>query len=414
VADLPTFRKPQQPPKTPEDRILVWKKLFSVRERLYIEPGEVTSLMHMFYVPKGSKDIRMVYNGTASGVNDCLFWPHFSLPTIQQASRALAEGYYQADMDMGEMFLNFILGKKLRPYSGVDVTHIRTTKADLQHFEPEPLTDIPDWEKERLRAWERWGRNWMGMIDSPGRSVQLIIVAKELVLGDRRREDNPFRWFGVILNLPATPRYRPAMPWVYKSRRDGLIANDCFLYVDDNKMTGPTALDCWRGASRFSSGLTHLGIQDAKRKRTSPTLNPGPWAGSVLHTEGGLHALSSAKQWSKAKELIKEAIELLDARDDGLLPHHQLLQIRGFLVYVSRLYPWMPPYLKGMHLTVEAWRPGRDKDGYKLKESELRERPHIVWDWSADRWMDLTEEEYAELTGEKVKPPELVRPVERL
>lgn len=162
----------------------------------------------------------------------------------------------------------------------------------------------------------------------------------------------------MILNLPATPRYRPAMPWVYKSRRDGLIANDCFLYVDDNKMTGPTALDCWRGASRFSSGLTHLGIQDAKRKRTSPTLNPGPWAGSVLHTEGGLHALSSAKQWSKAKELIKEAIELLDARNDGLLPHHRLLQIRGFLVYVSRLYPWMPPYLKGMHLTVEAWRPG--------------------------------------------------------
>lgn len=87
--------------------------------------------MHMFYVPKGLKDIRMVYNGTASGVNDCLFWPHFSLPTIMQASRGLAEGYYQADMDIGEMFLNFILGKKLCPYSGVDVTHIRTTKADL-------------------------------------------------------------------------------------------------------------------------------------------------------------------------------------------------------------------------------------------------------------------------------------------
>lgn len=160
--------------------------------------------------------------------------------------------------------------------------------------------------------------------------------------------------------------------------------------------------------------MTHLGIQDAKRKRTSPTMNPGPWAGSVMHTEGGLYSLSSEKQWSKARELIQEATELLDLRVDGLIPHHRLLQIRGFLVYVLRSYPWMPPYLKGMPLTVEAWKPGRDKEGFKLKATELRDRPHIMWDWMADRWTDLAVEEYAELTGEQVKPPELVRPVERL
>ena len=78
----------------------------------------------LFYVPKGLKDIRMIYNGTASGVNDWLFAPHFSLPTITQAMRARAEGYYQADMDIGEMFLNFMLGEELRQYSGVDVTHL--------------------------------------------------------------------------------------------------------------------------------------------------------------------------------------------------------------------------------------------------------------------------------------------------
>jgi hypothetical protein len=85
IADLPTFRKPQQPPKTPEDRVMVWKKLYSVQERNYIEPGKVVSLMHFFYVPKGLKDIRMVYNGTASGLNDCLLGLLFSLPTITQA-----------------------------------------------------------------------------------------------------------------------------------------------------------------------------------------------------------------------------------------------------------------------------------------------------------------------------------------
>jgi hypothetical protein len=30
IADLPTFKKPQQPPRTVEDRVIVWKKLYSV------------------------------------------------------------------------------------------------------------------------------------------------------------------------------------------------------------------------------------------------------------------------------------------------------------------------------------------------------------------------------------------------
>jgi hypothetical protein len=176
------FRKPQQPPKTPEDRVMVW-----------IEPGEVVSLMHFFYVPKGLKDIRMVYNVMASGLNDCLLGLHFSLPTITQAMRSLAEGYYQADMGIGEMFLNFILGEELRPYSGVDVTHIRTQRSDLQHHEPWPLEDIQDWERERIRVWERFCRNWMGMVDSPQRSCQMMIKAKEIAFGDRRQRSNPFK-----------------------------------------------------------------------------------------------------------------------------------------------------------------------------------------------------------------------------
>lgn len=262
--------------------------------------------MHFFYVPKGLKDIRMVYNGTSSGVNDCLFGPHFSLPTITQATRALAEGYYQADMDIGEMFLNFMLGEELRPYSGVDVTHICTQRGDLQHHEPEPLDDIPNWERDRTRAWERWVRNWMGMIDSPYRSCHMMFIAKEIAFGDRNQRSNPFRWHVVVLNLPGTKSYNSKMPWVYKRRQDGAIANDCFIYVDDNKTTGSTSLECWKTSCRFWSKITNLGVQDAKRKRTSPTLRPGPWAGSVAHTDGGLFSLVSGKQWSKTKELVAE------------------------------------------------------------------------------------------------------------
>ena len=87
--EFPHFTKPQQAPKTPEDRIKCWQKLYKVRERLYINVGLVLSLMHMFYVPKGDSDVRMVYNGAASGINECLFAPHFGLPVILYVLRSL-------------------------------------------------------------------------------------------------------------------------------------------------------------------------------------------------------------------------------------------------------------------------------------------------------------------------------------
>jgi hypothetical protein len=51
------------------------------------------------------------------------------------------------------------------------------------------------------------------------------------------------------------------------------------------------------------------------------------------------------------------------------LSHKELLADRGFLVYVTRTYPAMIPYLKGFHLTIEMWRGGRDSDGWKLKDA---------------------------------------------
>lgn len=137
MREFPSFTKPQQAPKTPEDRVMCWQKLYKMRERLY-NVGLVLSLMHMFYMPKGDSDIRMVYNGAALGINECLFAPHFGLPVILYVLRSLRPGYYQADMDIGKMFPNFILGEQLCPYSGVDVTHICTTAEDLPHHLPTP------------------------------------------------------------------------------------------------------------------------------------------------------------------------------------------------------------------------------------------------------------------------------------
>jgi hypothetical protein len=53
------------------------------------------------------------------------------------------------------------------------------------------------------------------------------------------------------------------------------------------------------------------------------------------------------------------------------LPLQRLLEIRGFLIYVVRTYPWLNPYIKGLHLTVDSWRPGREASGFKLRGKEL-------------------------------------------
>jgi hypothetical protein len=49
------------------------------------------------------------------------------------------------------------------------------------------------------------------------------------------------------------------------------------------------------------------------------------------------------------------------------LSHKDLLVDRGFLVYVTRTYPAMVPYLKGFHLTIKIWQGGQDAKGWKLK-----------------------------------------------
>jgi hypothetical protein len=45
---------------------------------------------------------------------------------------------------------------------------------------------------------------------------------------------------------------------------------------------------------------------------------------------------------------------------------------RGSLIYISRTYPSITPYLKGIHLTLDSWRPWRDKEAWKLPLSEIK------------------------------------------
>ena len=120
----PPFLQAQSKHKDPTKHELMRAKVVKVRKLDYISTGEVVSGTHFFSVDKEETDILMVYNGTSCGLNDILYAPHFGLPTVRETLRAILPGFHQCDLDVQDQFLNFILHKYMREYSGVDVRRV--------------------------------------------------------------------------------------------------------------------------------------------------------------------------------------------------------------------------------------------------------------------------------------------------
>jgi hypothetical protein len=126
-SDLPSNQDKQPPYKEDEVRVKVKAKLEKILAKGYIELVDIElaeAMMFMFHVQKGPEDIRLVYNGTKSGLNESVYAPWFALPTIDSMSQWVIVGAWLADNDYGEMFLNFPLHPDLRRYCGVDLTQL--------------------------------------------------------------------------------------------------------------------------------------------------------------------------------------------------------------------------------------------------------------------------------------------------
>jgi hypothetical protein len=274
-------------------REIINEKLANVREKGYVSPGLILSLTSYFSVPKGDHDVRIVYDGTRSGLNSSLWAPWFPLPTIETHLRAVGIGTYMGDIDIGEMFLNFMLHPRIRPYAGLDLT---------PYFREE-LSCIG---KAPSVVWERWNQCTMGFKPSPYQAVQGILMAEEVILGDPGDPTNIFHWDEIALNLPGSPTYLLDRPWVSMVKGpDRTIACDLFIYVDDVKTTGRTFLECRAASRKVASTLGHLGLQHAARKRREPSVTPGPWAGSIVEAGGtSVVVMVSPERWTKAKSMI--------------------------------------------------------------------------------------------------------------
>jgi hypothetical protein len=70
------------------------------------------------------------------------------------------------------------------------------------------------------------------------------------------------------------------------------------------------------------------------------------------------------EKWDRAKDIVQEMLVTLER--SGCFNFKTLEHHRGFLVYITRTYPALTPYLKGIHLTIDSWRPHRDDDGWKV------------------------------------------------
>ena len=117
--------KKYYPPAIPaDDKIkgLMEEKLRRILAIKYLSPGYVHWDISFFDVPKGEEDIRIVCNGTRNGLNEAVWVPSFYLPASVSLGCLLEPGTYQMDMDISEMFHNFVLNRDVRVYCRVNLT----------------------------------------------------------------------------------------------------------------------------------------------------------------------------------------------------------------------------------------------------------------------------------------------------
>jgi hypothetical protein len=89
------------------------------------------------------------------------------------------------------------------------------------------------------------------------------------------------------------------------------------------------------------------------------------------------------ERWDKTRKMVRDIwqeysdrqtelpVEVLGEYSAGGLNHKQLERRRGFLVYMAHAYPSLVTYLKGIHLTLDSWRLGRNQDGWKRTRANM-------------------------------------------
>ena len=112
--------------------------------------------------------------------------------------------------------------------------------------------------------------------------------------------------------------------------------------------------------------------------------------------EQDLFVTCSQEKWDKAKEIVSRHFQEVVVKKNPTLSYKSLEKDVGFLVHLSRTFPSIFPYLRGIYNTFNGWRQGRDHDGWKLTRQE--------WDLFLAMEEEMLEDEELEDTSQSVPP----------
>jgi hypothetical protein len=348
--------------------LLLRKKEEKLIQRRYLEDGYVDCIVPRFGVPKGEDDIRLVWDASRNGVNETLWAPSFWMPTFRTLQDLIIkwlpcsvsdyfEGKipdhpresdwripHQADMDVGEMFLNYTLHYSERHAFGV-----RIASGD---------------EHKVTYTTKRFSRLMFGGTPCPYVAVQGHARCLELVVGNRLDPTNPLGWIRVIENYPLTRGYDPSMPRVIRVRADGDMAPGIPAFVDDGRVTGPSDPICDAATHQLCTQVNAKGEQNASRKRRNMSKTPGAWTGKLLWTdEPHPRKAILPEKWKIHRQALIDLHQMID--EDSPVDRSFFLSLTCRGMSQTEVYTDLRPYYKSFYNALEEWRPDRDEEGWK-------------------------------------------------
>ena len=89
-----------------------------------------------------------------------------------------------------------------------------------------------------------------------------------------------------------------------------------------------------------------------------------------------------------------------ESKTAGKIHYKTTEQLVGFIVYVAQTYTNLFPYLKGIYLTLNSWRKGRDSEGWlKLEMKRLRRLNRIEPDGKPPVWVEIMPQFYTDIAA---------------
>ena len=258
----------------------------------------------------------------------------------------------------------------------------------------------------------------MGFRSSPYMAVRFYYLAEEVIIGNTKDWNNAMGWQTVVLNLPGSTNFDPRKPWVFRwNKRWVCIAGGIVTFVDNVRGSGFSLEHAWLVGMQLAKRIQYLGSQNAAQKVHPPVKKPGAWAGAIFDTSDSnqITMTVSQEKWNKGKEMVEATWQEWKTSTDSKVDFKEMEKRRGFLVHLMMTFKFITPFLKGWHLTLDSWRPCRDKDGYKIRYTEWRDIMLHTLDglehMRPDDLDNFLNEMYAERKG--AKAPSRVKPVTR-